>query len=76
MSNQVFTTVRTTMTPSEAGLFISLLEQAGLHPLELETASQCSFGGAEIFYSVKVPTDESAEAGEILNEYTRNSAPN
>lgn len=74
MSNQVFTTVRTTRTPSEAGLFISILEQAGLHPLELETASQCTFGGAEIFYSVKVPTEESAEAGKILSEYARNPA--
>jgi hypothetical protein len=70
MNNQVFTTVCTTRTPSEAGLFIS----AGLHPLELATASQCTFGGAEIFYSVKVPTEESAEAGKILSEYARNSA--
>jgi hypothetical protein len=72
MSTQTFTTVRTTRTPTEAGLFISILEQAGLHPLELETASQCI--GAEIFYSVKVPAEESAEAGKILSEYARNSA--
>ena len=74
MSTQTFTTVRTTRTPTEAGLFISILEQAGLHPLELETANQCTFGGAEMFYSVKVPTRESVEAGKILTEYARNSA--
>jgi hypothetical protein len=76
MSDLVFTTVRTTRTASEAGLFISILEQAGLHPLELETANQSTFGGAEIFYSVKVPTEESAEAREILNAYASNSAYN
>jgi hypothetical protein len=74
MSDQVFATVRTTGTASEAGLFISILEQAGLHPLELEVASQCSLGGAEMFYSVKVPTEESAEARKILSEYARSSA--
>jgi hypothetical protein len=74
MSTQTFTTIRTASTPAEAGLLISILEQAGLHPLELDTASHCTFGGAEIFYSVRVPTDESAEAGEILSEYDRNSA--
>ena len=74
MSDLVFTTVRTTRTASEAGLFISILEQAGLHPLELETASQCTFGGAEMFYSVKVPTEESVEARKILGEYARSSA--
>jgi hypothetical protein len=73
MSTQTFTTVRTTRTPEEAGLFISILEQAGLHPLESETASQCTFGGGEIFSSVKVPTEESAEASKILSEYARDS---
>ena len=75
MSDLVFTTVRTTRTASEAGLFINILEQAGLHPLELETANQSTFGGAEIFYSVKVPTEESTEAREILNAYASISAP-
>ena len=74
MSDQTVTTICTARTPAEAGLFISILQEAGLHPLELDAASHCTFAGAEIFYSVRVPMNESAEAKEILSEYARNSA--
>lgn len=72
---QAFTTVRTTQTPIEAALVISILESAGLHPLELSTAGHCTVAGADIDYSVRVPTAEAAEAREILSSYD-NRPPN
>jgi hypothetical protein len=55
----------------EAGLFISILENAGLHPVGVDTASSFSFAGVEIEYPVRVPTAEAAEAREILNSYDK-----
>lgn len=43
-------------TQIEAELLISLLRQAGLHPLELGTSSHYSLAGVDIDYSVRVPT--------------------
>ena len=74
MNTQTFTTVRTTRTPMEAGLFISILENAGLHPVSVDTASNFSVAGAEIEYPVRVPTAEAAEAREILNSYDKPAA--
>ena len=74
MSTPTFTTVRTARTQVEAGLLVSLLQQAGLHPLDLDTAGHFSLAGADIDYSVRVPTDELAEAREILSEYDRTAA--
>jgi len=74
MSTQTFTTVRTARTQIEAGLLISVLQQAGLHPLELDTSSHYSVAGVDIDYSIRVPTDELAQAGEVLSEYDTNVA--
>ena len=74
MSTQAFTTVRTARTQTEAGLLISILQESGLHPLELGTSGHYSLGGAEIDYSVKVPSDEATVAREILSAYDANAA--
>ena len=74
MSTQAFTTVRNVRAQAETGLLISILQVSGLHPLELETAGNCSLAGADIDYSVQVPTEEAAEAREILNAYDTKAA--
>ena len=74
MNTQAFTTVRTTRTPIEAGLVISILESAGLHPLELSISGHCSVAGADIDYSVRVPTAEAAKAREVLSSYDKSAA--
>jgi hypothetical protein len=74
MNTQTFTTVRTTQTVMEAGLFIGILENAGLHPACVDLASNYSVAGAEIDYPVRVPTAEAAEAREILNSYDKPAA--
>ncbi|MDD5140348.1 MAG: hypothetical protein PHY43_08845 [Verrucomicrobiales bacterium] len=74
MNTQTFTTIRTTRTPMEAGLLIGILENAGLHPMEADTASHFSVAGADIEYPVRVPTAEAAEAREVLNSYDKPAA--
>jgi len=74
MSTQAFTTVRTARTQAEAGLLISILQQSGLHPLELGTSGHYSLAGVDIDYSVQVPSDEAAEAREILTAYGTSAA--
>lgn len=61
-------------TQIEAELLISLLQQAGLHPLELDTSSHYSLAGVDIDYSVRVPTEELAQAKEVLRAYDANVA--
>jgi hypothetical protein len=58
----------------EAGLLIGILEQAGLHPVESDAASHYSVAGADIEYPVRVPTEESAEARQVLSAYDSNAA--
>jgi len=58
----------------EAGLFISLLENAGLHPVSVDIASSFLVAGAEIEYPVRVPTAEAAEAREVLDSYDKPAA--
>jgi len=58
----------------EAGLFISLLENAGLHPVNVDIASSFLVAGAEIEYPVRVPTAEAAEAREVLDSYDKPAA--
>ena len=74
MSTQAFTTVRSARSQVEAGLLISILEQSGLHPLELSTAGHYSLAGADIDYAVQVPSDEAVEASEILSAYDATAA--
>ena len=74
MNPQTFATVRTTRTPMEAGLLISILENAGLHPMSVDTASHFSVAGADFDYPVRVPTAEAAEAREVLNAYDKRAA--
>ena len=74
MKTQAFATVRTARTPIEAGLLMSILESAGLHPLELNTSGHYSVAGADIDYSVRVPTMEATEAREILCSYDKSAA--
>ncbi len=66
--NTAFETVRTTRTQVEADLLISVLRDAGLHPLDLQTFGHVSFAGADIDYSVRVPASELAEARQILSQ--------
>jgi hypothetical protein len=74
MSTQAFTTVRSARTQVEAGLLISLLQQSGLHPLELGTAGHYSLAGVDVDYSVQVPSEEAEEAKNILTAYDANAA--
>ena len=74
MSTQTFTTVRTARTQIEAGLLISMLEHAGLHPLEVDTSSHFSIAGVDIDYSIRVPTAELAQAREVFSEFDANAA--
>jgi hypothetical protein len=69
MSTQSFSIVRRAQSQAEAGLMISLLQEAGLHPLELATAFHVSMIGPEFDYAVKVPAGEAERAAEILNAY-------
>jgi len=66
MNTSAFTIVRTARTEIEADLIIAILRSNGLHPLDLRTASNFSFGGADISYKVEVPTAEAKEAKEFL----------
>jgi hypothetical protein len=58
----------------EAGLLIGILENAGLHPVSVDNASNYTVAGAEIDYPVRVPTAEAAEAREVLNAYDKPAA--
>jgi hypothetical protein len=58
----------------EAGLLISILENAGLHPVEPGTSGHFTVAGADIEYPVRVPTAEVSEAREVLNSYDSNAA--
>lgn len=69
MPPMTFATVRTTRTQVEADLLISVLSDAGLHPLELQTSGHISLAGADIDYSVRVPTSELAEADSVLRQF-------
>jgi hypothetical protein len=72
MSTPAFSVVRTTRTQAEAALLISVLQAAGLHPLELDTFGHFSLAGADVDYSVRVPTSELPQAREVLSEYDAN----
>jgi|GEM_PF-1393728 len=74
MNPPAFTTVRSARTQAEAGLLISILQESGLHPLELGTSGHFSLAGADIDYSVQVPSDEATEASEILTAYDSSAA--
>ena len=73
MSTQPFTTIRSTRTQPEAELLISVLQQSGLHPVELGTAGHFSLAGADIEFAVRVPIDEAAEARQVLKDYEANA---
>ena len=73
MKAQAFATVCTARTQIEAGLLASILKQAGLHPLEVSTSGHISIGGAEIDYSLRVPTEELTEAREVLRAFNASS---
>jgi hypothetical protein len=72
MSTQTFTTIRSARTQAEAALLISVLRQAGLHPLDLDIAGHYSLAGADIDYAVQVPTVEAAEARAVLTSHEAN----
>ena len=74
MSTQTFTTIRSVRTQAEAALVISLLRQAGLHPLDFGTAGHYSLAGADIDYAVQVPTAEAAEARAVLTSHDANAS--
>jgi len=74
MNTPAFSTVRTTRTQAEADLLIGVLLTSGLHPLELETFGHISLAGADVDYSVRVPTSELVQAREVLSEYDANVA--
>jgi hypothetical protein len=72
MSTQTFTTIRSARTQAEVALLISVLRQAGLHPLDFDTAGHYSLAGADIDYAVQVPTAEAAEARDVLTSHDVN----
>ena len=47
-------------------MLIASLRSAGLHPLDLNTASHFSLAGAEIEFHIEVPTEELAAARDLL----------
>jgi hypothetical protein len=71
MSLPAFSVVHTTRTAMEAEMLRSILDRAGLHPLELNTAAHFSLAGAEISFPIEVPSDEADAAKELLAEVTQ-----
>ncbi|MBC8094323.1 MAG: hypothetical protein H7Y43_00795 [Akkermansiaceae bacterium] len=69
MSTSAFTTVRTTWTAIEADILLGVLRAAGLHPLDLATSNQFTIAGVEGSFPIVVPTEEAAQAIEILNSH-------
>ena len=74
MSTPAFGIVRTARTQAEADLLISVLQAAGLHPLELDTFGHFSLAGADVDFSIRVPTSELARAREVLSEHDTSAA--
>jgi hypothetical protein len=74
MSTPAFSVVRSARTQIEAALLVSVLQAAGLHPLELDTFGHFSLAGAEVDFSIRVPTTELTQAREVLSEYDSNVA--
>ncbi len=72
MSTPTFTTIRSVRTQAEAALLISLLREAGFHPLDIDTAGHYSLAGADIDYTVRVPTAEAAEAKAVVTYHDPN----
>jgi len=58
----------------EAGLLIGILENAGLHPVAVDTASNFSLAGVEIEYPIRVPTAEAPAARDLLNSFDHPNA--
>lgn len=66
MNTPTFSVVRTARTAIEADMLIAQLRTSGLHPLDLQTASHISLGGADVSFHVEVPTEELEAAREVL----------
>ncbi len=67
MNTPDFSKVQTTQTAAEAEVLLGLLRAAGLHPRDLSFSGHFTFAGAETSFSIMVPTEELAEAREILS---------
>jgi hypothetical protein len=52
----------------EADLVISLLQENGFHPSDLETSPNLIIAGPEHFYRVSVPEDEAEDVRAFLRE--------
>lgn len=61
-----FTTLQTTRTLGEADMLNGALRTAGFHPDDSGNASNISFAGNELFYAIRVPSEEAAAAREFL----------
>ena len=48
---------------------IAALRSAGFHPLDLNTASNFSRYGVDIFYDIEVPTEEASAAKELVRSF-------
>jgi len=48
---------------------ISALRGAGLHPVDLSLARHVSHYGADLSFSIQVPTEEATTAKEFLESY-------
>ncbi len=67
MKTPDFSKVQTTQTAAEAEILLGLLRAAGLHPRDLLFSGHFTFAGAETSFPIMVPTEELAEAREILS---------
>lgn len=67
MNTPAFSVARTARTAIEADMLIALLRTSGLHPLELQTASHISLGGADVSFHIEVPTEELSAARDLMN---------
>ena len=64
----MFTKICSLSSQIEAELVISLLNQHGLNPLNLNISSNVSLGGVDQFYTVQIPTAQVEEAVQYLTE--------
>jgi hypothetical protein len=61
----------TTPNLAEADLLVSALRAAGLHPLEVRTWPHITLAGAEIAYTVEVPSEENELARFVMKDLVR-----
>ena len=73
MNIPAFSVAKSSRTEAEAQMLIASMRSAGLHPLDLATASHFSLAGAETEFQIEVPTEELNAARELLQGHDDSS---